>query len=239
MRIPRHAGSSPVLLTLTLDLITLTAANYIPPLQYAAAAVERRDTCPADYISCESQGSAFAGICCANGQYCALDNSNSPACCPSGAVCTGAATATVTGTVTSVSYVSNAYFAFPSIATSFPNAGACSSAVTACSSNYGACTSDLASGTGGYGVTINVPGGGGVTVQPTHTQLALSSATSICASLSSQACHGLVVSRCATAGTTGGFVVGTANAAAARITGMPCVVGMVAGVGLGVIGAGL
>jgi hypothetical protein len=88
-------------------------------------------------------------------------------------------------------------------------------------------------------VTINVPGGGGVTVQPTHTQLAVTSATSICASLSSQACHGLVVSRCTASGTTGGFVVGTANAAPARITGMPCMVGMVAGVGLGVLGAGI
>lgn len=87
-------------------------------------------------------------------------------------------------------------------------------------------------------MTISVPGGGGVTVQPTHTQLAVSSATSICASLSSQACHGLVVGRCATTGTTGGFVVGTANAAP-RITGAPCMVGMMAGVGLGVIGAGL
>lgn len=255
MRIPQPTDSATrrhslfslppaLIVALSSLLITSATANYIPPLQYgAAAAMERRDTaCPANYLSCDSQGSAFAGICCADGQYCALDSSNSPACCPSGAVCTGAATETLTGTLptsTTVSYVSNSLFAFPAIATSFSNAGACSSAVSACSKNYAACTSDLASGTGGYGVTINVPGGGGVTVQPTHTQLASSSAASVCSSLSSQACHGLSMSRCSTVGTTGGFVVGTANVAQPRITGMPCLMGMAAGVGLGVLGAGI
>ncbi|KAI0176607.1 hypothetical protein BJ166DRAFT_1015 [Pestalotiopsis sp. NC0098] len=228
-------------------LVTRASANYLPPLQYeAVATLERRDAaCPTNYVSCESQGSAFAGICCADGQYCALDQSSSPACCPTGAVCTGAATGTltspITATSTSVSYVSNSLFAFPAVATSFSNAAACSRAASACSSNYAACTSDLASGTGGYGVTIDVPGGGGVTVQPTHaTQLAVSSAVSVCSSLSSQACHGLSISRCSAVGTTGGFVVGTANAAPPpRITAMPCLVGVAAGVGLGVLGAGL
>ncbi|KAH6660242.1 hypothetical protein BKA67DRAFT_547388 [Truncatella angustata] len=234
MRIPRSIGSSSAVLTF---LVSLTAANNIPPLGYSPfATMEKRDACPANYVSCDSLGSAFSGICCAGGQYCALDTSNQPACCPSGAVCTGTAASTATGTVTSVSYVTNSYFAFPAIATSFSNAGACSAAVSACSSNYALCTSDLASGTGGYAVTISVPGGGGVTQQPTHTQLAVSQATSICAGLSSAACHGLSASRCATVGTTGGFVVGTANAAMPRITAAPCIVGMVAGVGLGVLG---
>ncbi|KAI1868652.1 uncharacterized protein JN550_006227 [Neoarthrinium moseri] len=234
MRI-RHLSSGGLLAS---ALTSLTAANYVPPVNYAA--VERRDTtCPANYFSCESQGSVFAGVCCVNGQACALDSGNNPACCPFGKVCTGAAPTATTGPGgTSVSYVSNSLFAFPAIATSFSNGGACASALSSCSANYALCTSDLASGTGGYAVTIAVPGGGGVTTAPTHARLDLASATSVCASLSSQACHGLAAARCETTGSAGGFYVGTANAAGPRVTGAPCMVGMMAGVGLGVLGAG-
>lgn len=245
MRLPHLSSPAPAapLLSLLLHaVLTLHTAHadYIPPINYAA--VERRQTaCPSSYFSCASQGAAFAGICCVNGQVCSLDSSSNPACCPSGYVCTGPAptgTQTLPTGTAAVSYVTNAYFAFPAIPTSFSNAAACSSAVGACASNYAVCTSDLASGTGGVGVTINVPGGGGVTVAPTHTVFPVASATSMCSSLESAACYGLSSARCATAGSAGGFVVGTANAAAPRVTG--CVGGMfgvMAGVGVGVLGA--
>jgi hypothetical protein len=51
---------------------------------------------------------------------------------------------------------------------------------------------------GRYGVTVGGAGGAGVTVQAVT---ATSQATSICSSLSQQACHGLQLSYCATAAT--------------------------------------
>lgn len=194
------------------------------------------DGCISGTYSCSSQGSAFNGICCASGQSCTLDVSSSPACCPSGDVCTGTAPSSYRPpSTTSASYVSNAYFSFPYIATSFSNAAACSRAVSACSKNYVACTADL-EGSGGGGVTVVVGGSttvgasGGATY-PTAT------ATSVCSSLSSKACFDIQSSYC-TAGSTAGFSVGSANAAA-RPTGMPCVglvAGLAAGVGFGVVG---
>jgi hypothetical protein len=91
MRIARwsHHGSlpasSPLVSILLLHLVSLTSA-YVPLLSYAGveARVEARDSCPANYFSCADQGSAFTGICCMTGQTCALDSTNSPACCPSG-----------------------------------------------------------------------------------------------------------------------------------------------------------
>lgn len=47
--------------------------------------VARDQQCPADTLPCPtSLGAAFKDICCQNGQTCALDANNSPACCPSG-----------------------------------------------------------------------------------------------------------------------------------------------------------
>ncbi|KAJ4295772.1 hypothetical protein N0V88_004474 [Collariella sp. IMI 366227] len=65
------------------------------------------------------------------------------------AICTGtipASFATPNPTVaptTAVSYVPNAFFSFPYIATSFANAAHCSAAVSQCSANYAACTAQL------------------------------------------------------------------------------------------------
>ncbi|KAI0136271.1 hypothetical protein BJ170DRAFT_601075 [Xylariales sp. AK1849] len=243
MRIIPHDRASALISSLCLVSLAYADLVYIQPVAYAAAAARRDDpvarrddACPANYFSCSSQGSAFAGICCASGQLCALDTSNSAACCPSGAVCTGAAPSTLTGTVTQVSYISNSLFVFPAIATSFSNAAACSAAYSSCSANYAACTSDLASGTGGYGVTVNVPGGGGVTVQPTHTQLDVASATSVCSSLESAACHGLSSARCSSTGSGDGFTIGgSGNAAGPMITVAP--IAAMAGVGFGMLGA--
>lgn len=65
---------------------TLTMAGFPSPLDYSAySPIQARDvSCPANFFSCEDQGSAFAGTCCATGTKCSLDKSNQVACCPSG-----------------------------------------------------------------------------------------------------------------------------------------------------------
>lgn len=250
---------SPLTLTLTLTLTTLfssvlastplqpffPAQTATPVRRYHGAtpveALFARQTssgCISGTFSCSDQGSAFSGICCASGQTCALDARNSPACCPSGDVCTGTAPSSYRApSTTAASYVNNQFFSFPYIATSFSNAAVCSQAVSQCSANYAACTADLEGSVGAGGVTVVVGGSttvGGGSVAVTY---ATSSATSICSSLSSVACFGIQDSYC-TAGSTGGFSVGSANAAA-RPTGLPCmgvVAGLAAGVGFGMVG---
>jgi len=76
-------------------------------------------------------------------------------------------------------------------------------------------------------------------VQPTVQSLGPASATSICSSLSSQACWNIQSSNCAQfgAGTGGSFVISaTGKNVAARPTGVGCMVGVVAGMGLGFAG---
>ncbi|KAK8095318.1 uncharacterized protein PG998_001947 [Apiospora kogelbergensis] len=194
----------------------------------------RRQQCPAEYNSCDSLGQDFAGTCCPFGQKCSRDQNKQPACCPASAICTGTAPASQ-GTP-APSFVTNSLFNFPAIATSFSNQGACSHAWDSCSRNYDVCTSGLASGTGGFHVTIDVPGGGGTTVQPTHTTVPLESAKSVCSSLSSRACYNLQPSVCSQTGTAAPFYVGTANAQP-RQTPPPHIAGIMAGVGIGFLGA--
>ncbi|KAI0828394.1 hypothetical protein F5Y06DRAFT_224677 [Hypoxylon sp. FL0890] len=213
----------------------------VNPLEYGTfedySPVQRRDirdiTCPSNYFSCEDRGAAFAGTCCENGQLCALDAHSSAACCPSTATCTGVAP---TGTTASISFVSNTYFSFPYIPTSFANSVACTSALNQCASNYQACVTDLAATAGAvYGVTIVVPGGGGTTVAATQgTALPAATATSVCSSLSSVACYNLQSSQCTQASATGGFYIGTGNNAARPTA--ACMAGVIAGVGLGLMG---
>ncbi|KAB5551377.1 hypothetical protein GE09DRAFT_170636 [Coniochaeta sp. 2T2.1] len=257
MKPPNHRPSASISTCLLLlglaALPSLSSASQLPFLPAATshpqpipALARRQDNsgCLANFYSCAAtQGAAFQGICCANGQVCGLDAANQPACCPAGAVCTGTAPQSFSPPSTAtISYVPNAYFSFPYAPTSFPNGGACSSAVGACSNNYAACTSRLAGvgGGGAGGVTVvaggsTVVGGqGGVT-----TTLPAESASSVCSSLSSQACGGLQNGWCNNAGvTTGGFVIGTGsgNAAAARQTGA---VGMGMGMGVVIVGVGM
>lgn len=77
-----------------------------------------------------------------------------------------------------------------------------------------------------------------MTVAPTAQNLGVASATSICSSLSSEACFGIASDSCAqfgTATTSGGsFVVGTTNAAARPTVGCMAAAGVMAGVGLGI-----
>ncbi|ROW11448.1 hypothetical protein VMCG_01401 [Cytospora schulzeri] len=197
--------------------------------------------CISGTFSCASEGSSFSGVCCASGQTCALDADNSPACCPSGAVCTGTAPSSYRApSSTPVSYVANSYFSFPYIATSYSNAAACSKAASQCSANYAACTANLEGGGGGGAVTVVVPAGNGGTSTigagaGAGTTLPIASATSVCHSLSSVACHTIEDSYC-TAGSTAGFTVGSANAAPTHMPCMGVVAGVAVGVGLGVMG---
>ncbi|POR35388.1 Uncharacterized protein TPAR_04391 [Tolypocladium paradoxum] len=222
-------GLNGVLLLAVAGLSALSRAADSPaPATYAPAATPllfARAQCPANTFPCPaSLGPAFNGVCCQNGQTCALDAKNDPACCPSGAVCTGTAPATppAGGPTPVVSYVPNPYFSFPYAATTFGNSASCASAVKACSSNYNACVTGL-QGSGGYGVTIDVPGGGGTTVGGTARNLG-PSATSICSSLSSQACSKLEATKCESFGTGSG-------ASIARPPGSP-VLALVAAVAL-------
>ncbi|KAF9775232.1 hypothetical protein IL306_006680 [Fusarium sp. DS 682] len=172
----------------------LYAPAYIPP---ASVIFRRDDSCPANTFRCsEELGERFRDICCQNGQTCAVDADDEPACCPSGAVCTGTAPASATGEPTAeASYVPNSYFAFPYAATTFSNEAACTSAVDACEENYDQCVNFLGDG-GQYGVTIVVPGGGGTTVQGGGQALGSSSATAVCSSLSSRACRNVSSDDC-------------------------------------------
>ncbi|KAJ2899715.1 uncharacterized protein MKZ38_002908 [Zalerion maritima] len=165
---------------------------------------KKRATCPSTYpVSCGTDDNTW---CCASGWICSTDADGDAACCPSGAMCTGSVPE-----ATSVSYVANSYYPFPYISTSFSNAGVCSAAYQTCSSNYEMCTVGL-EGTAAYGVTISVAGGGGTTVTAAGASLAVTSAESICSSLSSVACHGgLDESVCEQTGTVGVFVVAASS----------------------------
>ncbi|KAG7292303.1 hypothetical protein NEMBOFW57_002338 [Staphylotrichum longicolle] len=243
-----HSRSPGTPLLLVLAWASAVCASVQPfwPVE-TASPVAKRQTCLANFFSCADQGATFNGICCQNGQRCALDANNNPACCPNGAVCTGTAPASFVtpgpSVPTAVSYVPNAYFSFPYAATYFANPGYCSAAVSQCSANYAACTAQLGGqgGGAGYAVTIVVPGGGGTTVAGAGVTYAASSASSICNSLSSAACSGLQPSMCTMSGTTaGGFYFGTETGnAAARPTAAAACAGLVGVVAAGVAGLGI
>jgi len=146
------------------------------------------------------------------------------------ATCTGVAPGG--GPTATPSYVTNAYFPFPIVPTSYKNPSACTSALNDCHNNYDACISGLAGGRAGYGVTIDVPGAGGTTVAQVQTSLPSATATEVCSTLSLQACHGISGGACH-AGTHGAITVGSANGAPRPTA--ACMAGVIAGVGLGII----
>ncbi|KAJ4296494.1 hypothetical protein N0V90_006539 [Kalmusia sp. IMI 367209] len=94
------------------------------------------------------------------------------------------------------STVSNTYFPFAYIPTTYTNAAACSSAYTSCQEDAASCTAALARGQNG--VTISAPNGG-VTITAVPS-VGDASASSICSSLSASACFGLQVEACASFG---------------------------------------
>ncbi|EKV12816.1 hypothetical protein PDIG_40860 [Penicillium digitatum PHI26] len=104
---------------------------------------------------------------------------------PSGAT----ATTTESGAAPSIGSTLDGAYPFVVVPTAFNNAEACSSYYSVCQSEYTQCTGVLM---GRYGVTI-AGAGGGVTVEAIT---AASQATSICSSLSAEACHGINLGYC-------------------------------------------
>lgn len=134
------------------------------------------------------------------------------------------------------STLQGAIFPFVVIPTSFVNAAECSSYATSCSNQYQSCLATLGGGVNGVTVSgANV----GITVQGISTTVA--GASSICSSLSLQACFGLQTGICPQYGTgtgtvaTGGFAVSTGFGA--KATGCPGVIYAVgAGAAVGAVG---
>lgn len=184
----------------SVSAVQAVAVALLPRQTETAPLLQNRAQCPANTFACSpSLGAVFNDVCCHSGQICALDANNNAACCPSGAVCTGIAPATGAGAnpTAASSYVPNPYFPFPYAPASFANSASCVSANKACSKNYDACLLNF--GMVGYGVTVNVPGRGGTTINGDVRSYG-PSATSICSSLSSQACPNPEGTRCDTFG---------------------------------------
>lgn len=147
------------------------------------------------------------------------------------------------GTTTSApsftgSTIAGAAYPFVIIPTTFANAAECSSYATSCSNQYQSCLATLGGGVNGVTVSgANV----GITVPAASTTIA--SASSVCSSLSQQACFGLQTNICpqygsgtATGVATGGFVV--SGAVATRLPGCPGILyAMGAGAIVGAAGA--
>jgi hypothetical protein len=226
--------------------------------QHAIELLKRQGGCSSGYTNCFNLGAP--GLCCKPESVCSADSAGHVGCCPVGAACTGliggatggqtppsglvfaSSTASSTGftfatTTNSVqaagvtpSTVSNPYYPFPYIATTYTDAAACSAAWTGCQTNSASCTAAL--GGNGYAVTVAAPNGG-VTVEAVTTSLPSSAASSVCSSLSSIGCYGLQVAACAAFGN--GNAAG-ATGAAARVGAGAGVYCMGAGVAVGIAG---
>lgn len=191
--------------------------------------LKRADSCPGGYNPCSNEGNANA--CCREGTTCTKDSANNIACCSTGASCTGSLTGTKTASQTSGG--SSGSFVFPNgatattteegsgathtgstlsgpypfvyVPTTISHSAECSSYYSLCQSEYTGCTQQLM---GRYGVTVG--GGAGTTVEAIT---ASSQATSICSSLSAEACHGLSLGYCSAVETGGGGNAAGNNAA--------------------------
>ncbi|KAI9775469.1 MAG: hypothetical protein M1839_001086 [Geoglossum umbratile] len=98
-------------------------------------------------------------------------------------------------TITTPPPISNQYYTFPAIPTTFANAAACSSAWTGCQNEYQKCTAQLAGRTDG--ITISASSAGiTITGAPTTAGGAALNSVSICQTLSQQACYGLQILNC-------------------------------------------
>ncbi|OQD65540.1 hypothetical protein PENPOL_c006G10276 [Penicillium polonicum] len=205
----------------------------------------RRDdnNCPSGFNPCTELGNANA--CCKQGTNCSRDDANNIACCASGASCTGSLTGTkTTGTGTAFMFPSGATatttesgaasvtgstldgaYPFVVVPTTFNNPETCSSYYSVCQSEYTQCTGNLM---GRYGVTIGAAGGG-KTVQAVT---AASQATSICSSLSVEACHGINLAYCSSVATQTGSADANGNdASPARMSSLhDLVLGLAVGV---------
>jgi hypothetical protein len=116
-------------------------------------------------------------------------------------------TAQPTGVAGGGSTVPNNFYPFIYIPTSYANAALCTSAYSSCQAASTSCFVALA---GQNGVTVS-GFGGGITVQGA-TGTILSTASSVCSSLSAEGCYNLQETQCAGFGTgTGGGQSGTAT----------------------------
>ncbi|OGE48174.1 hypothetical protein PENARI_c031G12275 [Penicillium arizonense] len=192
------------------------------------------NNCPSGYNPCTDLGNSNA--CCKQGTNCSRDAANNIACCATGASCTGSLTGstTTTGTGTGTSFmfpqtasatatsgdsastssitgstIDGAY-PFVAVPTAFSNPHTCSSYYSLCQSEYTQCTAALM---GRYAVTIGGADGAGKTVQAVT---AVSQATSICSSLSVEACHGINLGYCSSVATQTGGSEASGNAAPVR-----------------------
>ena len=228
-------------------------APYSPPLLFdnsvSAHFIRRSDKCA---TSCGSN------ICCGKKAACALDSNGNVACCPFNSVCTGTVAAGAQPTavplavgvpsapapgsgishaISGTSTLSNQYYPFPVMATTFKDAAECTTSFSSCQAESAKCTGFVEGGGGGaaYGVTVSAQASQ-ITEQ---VAMPASSAESICSSLSQEACNGLQISQCSTLGgakatSSGGtFVAGEQSNAGAVPT--KCVIGMGIAVVVGLI----
>ena len=203
--------------------------------------------------SCSSMNS---NLCCGSKAVCALDQAGNVACCPQNSVCTGtvsaagaaittppgagasaaAPTPAITHAISGTSTISNQYYPFPVLPTTYANAADCSTSFSSCQAESAKCTGFVEGG--GYGVTVS--GQNGQITQ--QAAIPASSAESICSSLSQEACHGLQLAQCSGLGgatpasVTGSFVVGGSSNAGATPTRCRIMYGMGVGVAVGLAG---
>ena len=131
------------------------------------------------------------------------------------------------GAATSKSYVQNPYYPFAYIPTTYANAAACSSAYTSCQGDVASCTRALAGGSASgivpaISVGVTTASAGLVSAATTYDP---AFASSVCNSLSSSACYGLVVEACGNFGTGNGA---SGNWGCVRATPRPVVAGFMA-----------
>ncbi|KAI9890081.1 MAG: hypothetical protein M1814_004480 [Vezdaea aestivalis] len=113
------------------------------------------------------------------------------------------------------STVSNQYYAFVALPTSFSNAAACSSGFSSCATEYQKCTNAL--GGNANALTVGGANGAGITVGGATVSLG-PSATQVCGSLSQEACRGLQLASCTAYGGASGL--SSPNAAPTKAPGL-------------------
>lgn len=129
-------------------------------------------SCPTGYKNCSNIGAP--GLCCANSAICAPDQAGHVACCPSGAVCTGAISSIITGGV----IAPGGSVASTTAAASQPlTASASSSRTTATSGGGLVVASGLSATTGNSPTTTGsaATSGGGFIIVGTSTAATLGS----------------------------------------------------------------
>lgn len=70
-------------------------SNDTSPSEHELLRRQFSNTCPTDFHPCNKLGAP--GLCCASAAVCSPDANGNVACCPTGAVCTGAITGVITG----------------------------------------------------------------------------------------------------------------------------------------------